>query len=158
MGKGLDPVGDSLRRLAKLRNGPVGRVALGDIVGPGVVDQPLGERGWQHEIALGHGDEAVAQAVEPELGAAALADAGVEMMRVLDVAGGTGGRGEHPVANVLGIVAASPSRRSRMAASCRVTGSSRGTPVLVFSTRNTSPSMSTRSQRRVSTSSRRMPV
>jgi len=32
---------------------------------------------------LGNGDETVAQAVEPELGPSSLADAGVEMMRVL---------------------------------------------------------------------------
>ena len=51
---------------------------LGDIVGPGVVDQPLGERGGQHQLALSNGDEGVAQPVEPELGPARLADAGVE--------------------------------------------------------------------------------
>ncbi len=67
-----------------------------------MVDQPLGERGGQHQLALGNGDEAVAQAVEPELGPAGLADAGVEMMRVLDVAGRARRRREHPLANAFG--------------------------------------------------------
>ena len=100
--QGLDPIGDLLRGLAKLGDGPIGGVSLGDVVGPGVVDQPLGERGGQHQLALGNGDEAVAQAVEPELGTAGLADAGVKMMRVLDVAGRAGRRREHPLADACG--------------------------------------------------------
>jgi len=56
----------------------------------------------QHQFALGDGDEVVAQTVEPELGPARLADAGVEMMRVLDMAGRAGRRWEHPVANAFG--------------------------------------------------------
>ena len=36
------------------------------------------------------GDEGVAEAVEPELGSAGLADAGVEVVRVLDMAGRAG--------------------------------------------------------------------
>ena len=34
----LNPIGDPLDRLAKLGDGPLGSVSLGDIVGPGVVD------------------------------------------------------------------------------------------------------------------------
>ena len=102
--QGLDPIGDLLRRLSKLGDGPVGGVSLGHVVGPGVVDQPLGERGRQHQLALGDGDEGVAEAVEPELGTAGLADAGVKMMRVLDVAGRAGRRRATPrsVSCVLG--------------------------------------------------------
>ena len=33
----LDPVGDPLRRFTELRHSPVGRVAFGDVIGPGVV-------------------------------------------------------------------------------------------------------------------------
>ena len=40
--------------------------------------------------------------MEPELGAPGLADAGVEMMRVLDMAGRAGRRREHPFADVFG--------------------------------------------------------
>ena len=72
--KRLDPVGDILRRFSELGDGPVGGIAFGDVVGAGVVDQPLGEGGGQHQLALGDGDEAVPQAVKPELGAAGLAD------------------------------------------------------------------------------------
>ena len=45
-----------------------------------MIDEALGEGGGQQQLALGDGDEAVPQAVEPELGAADLADAAVEMM------------------------------------------------------------------------------
>ena len=45
VGRCLDRVGDFLRRLAKLGDPPVGGVSLGHVVGLGVVDQPLGERG-----------------------------------------------------------------------------------------------------------------
>ena len=67
-----------------------------------MVHQPLGERGRQHQLALGSGDEGIAQAVEPELGPAGLADAGIEMVRVLDVAGRAGRRREHPLADAFG--------------------------------------------------------
>ena len=67
--KHLDPVGDVLRRRAELGDGPVGGIAFGDVVGAGMVDE-----------ALGDGDEAVPQAVKPELGAVSLADAAVEMV------------------------------------------------------------------------------
>ena len=40
----LDPVRDALRGLGQLSDGPVGGVALGDVAGLGVVDQPLGVR------------------------------------------------------------------------------------------------------------------
>ena len=42
-------------------------VAFGDVAGPGMVDQPFGQRQQQKQVALGDGDEAVAQTVEPEL-------------------------------------------------------------------------------------------
>ena len=35
----LDPIRDALRRFPELPDGPVGGVTLGDVVGPGVVDQ-----------------------------------------------------------------------------------------------------------------------
>ena len=95
----LDPVGDVLRRRAELGDGPVGGVAFGDIVWAGVIDEALGEGGGQHQLAFGDGDEAVPQAVKPELVAAGLADAAVEMVDILHMAGGAGGRGKHPVAN-----------------------------------------------------------
>ena len=92
----LDLVGDVLRRRAELGDGPVGGIAFGDIVWGGVIDEALGEGGGQHQLALGDGDEAVPQTVEPELGAAGLADAAVEMMDVLHMAGGAGRGGKHP--------------------------------------------------------------
>ena len=67
-----------------------------------MVDRPLGQRGGQHLLALGDGDEAVAQPVEPELGPGGLADAPVEMMRVLHMSGRAGRGGEHPLANAGG--------------------------------------------------------
>ena len=97
--KRLDPVGDILRRFAELGDGPVGGIAFGDVVGAGMVDEALGEGGGQHQLAFGDGDEAVPQAVKPELGAAGLADAAVEMVDILHMAGGAGGRGKDPVAN-----------------------------------------------------------
>ena len=48
-------------------DGPIGRVAFGDVAGPGMVDEPFGQRQRQKQVALGDGDEAVAQTVEPEL-------------------------------------------------------------------------------------------
>ena len=41
---------------------------------PGVVHETLGEGAKQHEVALGHGDEGVAETVEPEAYAGSLAD------------------------------------------------------------------------------------
>ena len=40
-----------------------------------MVDQPLGQAGRQHELAVGDGDEAVAERMEPEFRPARLADA-----------------------------------------------------------------------------------
>ena len=102
----LDPVGDPPSLFAKLSDGPVGRVVFGEVIGAGVVDQPLGRRGGrQHRLALGDADEAVPQAVEPEFGATGLADAGVEMMWVLDMTGRARRRGEHLVANMSQVIA-----------------------------------------------------
>ena len=67
-------------------------------------------------------------------------------------------RNSHPPRSPPGRVAISARRGSRMAASCRVMGSSRGAPVLVSSTRKTSPVISTRSHRSGNTSFRRIPV
>ena len=67
-------VGDALGRVAKLFHRPVGGVALGDVLRPGMVDQPLGEARRQHQVAVGDADEAVAKRVEPELRPAGLAD------------------------------------------------------------------------------------
>ena len=60
-------VGDELGRAAELADGPVGRVALGHVGGPGVVDQPLGQRTRQGQVAVGDGDQAVAEAVETRM-------------------------------------------------------------------------------------------
>ena len=65
-----------------------------------MVDQPFGQRWRQQQVALGHGDEDVAQPVEPELRAAHLADAGVVPVKLLDMARLAGHRREHPAANV----------------------------------------------------------
>ena len=64
-----------------------------------MVDEALGEGGGQHQLTLGDGDETVPYAVEPELGAAGLADAAVEMVVILHMACSAGWRGKHPVAN-----------------------------------------------------------
>ena len=101
----LDAVANLLGGLAELGEDPVGRVAFGDVFGAGVVDQPLGQRGGQDQLAFGDGDEAVPQPVEPELRTVGLADPTVEMMRVLDMTGGTGRRGEHPFADMSRVVA-----------------------------------------------------
>ena len=61
--------------VAELLHGPVGGVALGHVLGPGMIDQPLGEARRQHQLAVRHGDEAVAKGMEPEPRAARLADA-----------------------------------------------------------------------------------
>ena len=103
-GQSLDAIGDLLCRLTKLGHGPVGSVAFGDVIGAGMVDEPLGQRGMQHELSLGNGDETVPEAVEPELGPAGLADTGVEMMGILDMARGADPGRKHPVANTGGQV------------------------------------------------------
>ena len=55
----LNAIGDPLGGIAELGDGPVGSVFLDDFVGPRVVDQSFGERGRQHQFALGDGDETV---------------------------------------------------------------------------------------------------
>ena len=65
-----------------------------------MVDQPLGQAGRQHERAVGDGDEAVAERVEPELRSALLADARIEMLDGFEVAGRAGLDGEHPAARL----------------------------------------------------------
>ena len=86
----VDPVGDALSGVAQLLHGPVGGVALGDVLGQGMVDQPFGQAGRQHELAVGDGDEAVAERVEPELRPALLADARIEMLDGFEMAGSAG--------------------------------------------------------------------
>lgn len=61
-----------------------------------MVDQPLGEAGRQHELAIGDRDEAVAERMEPELRAAGLADARVQMLDGFEVAGRAGLGRKHP--------------------------------------------------------------
>ena len=51
----LDPIRDALRRFPQLPDGPVGGVALGDVVGPGVVDKPFGQGQRQQQVALDAG-------------------------------------------------------------------------------------------------------
>ena len=98
----IDPVGDFLGGVAELVHGPVGGVALGHVPGPGMVDEALCQAGGQHQLAVGDGNEAVAQCMEPEPCPARLADAGVEMPQALDMAGPGSRRREHPGAGSLG--------------------------------------------------------
>ena len=68
-----------------------------------MVDQPLGEAVGEHQFAVGHGDEAVAQRVEPELRPARLADTGVQVLHAaVDMAGPADIGREHPAPAVLG--------------------------------------------------------
>ena len=92
----VDPVGDALGSAAQLRHGPVGGVALGDVLRRGMVDQPLGQASRQHELAVGDGDEAVAERMEPEFCPARLADARIEMLDGFEVAGCAGLGRKHP--------------------------------------------------------------
>ena len=55
----------STNEVVNLVGDALGRVALGHVVGPGVVDQPLGQARRQHQVAVGDADEAVAKGVEP---------------------------------------------------------------------------------------------
>ena len=67
-----------------------------------MVDQPLGQVG-QHQFAVGHGDEAVAKGMEPELRSARLADARVQVLHAaVDPARAAGLRRKHPDPAVLG--------------------------------------------------------
>ena len=45
-----------------------------------MVDQPLGQAGRQHKLAVCDGDEAVSQGMEPKIRPAGLADASIEML------------------------------------------------------------------------------
>lgn len=98
----VDPVCDALGGLAELRHGPVGGVSFGNVLGRGMVDQPLGQAGRQHEFAVGDGDEAVAERMEPEFRAARLADARVEMLDGFEMAGGAGLGRKHPAPRLPG--------------------------------------------------------
>ena len=80
----------------RVPDGPLGGVTLGDVARPGVVDQPLGQRWRQHQVALGHGDEGVVQAVIPEARAAGLADALVMLRQILQPARAAAARREQP--------------------------------------------------------------
>ena len=99
------PVGDALGGIAQLFHGPVGGVALGDVRGRGMVDQPLGQAGRKHELAVSDGDEAVAKRMEPEPGPARFPSARVEVRDGFEVAGGAGlvaaGRGMARCASLL---------------------------------------------------------
>ena len=48
----VDPVRDPLCGLAKLLDRPIGRISLRDVVGAGVVHQPLGQRARQQQLPL----------------------------------------------------------------------------------------------------------
>ncbi len=77
-------------------HGPVGGVPLGDVVVAGVVDEALGKRAGQHEIALGHGDEGGAQPMEPKPCPRRLADIDVMVTDTLQVSVRTRAGREHP--------------------------------------------------------------
>lgn len=85
----VDAVADACREGLQGRAGKVG--APGGRQHLGVSEQFTDHRQPFAEGQCARG-EGVAQAVEPELGAARFVDAGVGMMRVLDVAGGAGRR------------------------------------------------------------------
>ena len=61
-----------------------------------MVDQPHRQRARQHQLALGHGDEGVAQPVKPELRAACLADTVVEVSDTCDMPSPALGGRKHP--------------------------------------------------------------
>ena len=92
----VDTIGNARRCVAQLRHGPVGGVALGDVIGRGMVDQPLGEDCWQHGLTVGNGSEAVSEGMEPEPRPASPADAGVQMLDGFEVAGRTCLWRKHP--------------------------------------------------------------
>ena len=70
---------------------PIGKVAW-----PGMINQPLGQRQRQEKIALGNGDEAVVQTMEPELLAAGAADRLIHMGEVRDAARAADAGGKDP--------------------------------------------------------------
>ena len=100
----VDPVGDALGGVAQLFHGPVGGVALGDVRGRGVIDQPLGQARGQHELAVGNGDEAVSERMEPEPGPARLADSRVEMLDGFEMPRSAGLGRKHPASSFPGEV------------------------------------------------------
>ena len=61
-----------------------------------MVHQPLGQGVREHQLALGHRDEAVAQPVVPELRAAGLADPAMEIGQLHEIARSAGGRRKTP--------------------------------------------------------------
>ena len=83
----VDPVCGEVGGVARLLHGPVRGVAPGDVLGRGMVDQPLGQAGRQHEFVIGDGDAAVSQRVEPEFRPAGLADARIEVLDGFEMAG-----------------------------------------------------------------------
>ena len=74
-----------MRGLAELLDGPVGGVAIGEVAGRCMVHQPLGQPMGQQEVALGDGDEGVAETVVPEVRPARLADPLLVLRQVSDV-------------------------------------------------------------------------
>ena len=68
---------------------------------PGMVDQPLGQRTRQHQLALDDRDEAVAETVEPEFTPARPRDRVVLMGQHLDMPRLAHHRREHPAVTVL---------------------------------------------------------
>ncbi len=68
-----------------------------------MVDQPLGRRVRQHELVLGHGDESVAQTVEPELHAEDLAGPTAMPVKFPYMLRLAGERREHPTCISAGI-------------------------------------------------------
>ena len=67
-----------------------------------MVDQPLGQARGQHELAVGNGDEAVAERMEPEPGPARLADVRVEVLDRFEMSGRTGVGRKHPASRLPG--------------------------------------------------------
>ena len=98
----VDPVCDALGGVALLLDGPVGGVALRDVLGRGVVDEPLGQAGRQHEFVVGDGDEAVAQRMEPESRPARVADARIDMLDGFEMAARADLGRKHPALRLPG--------------------------------------------------------
>ena len=71
-----------------------------------MVRQPFGQRMREQQVALGHGDEAVAQSVVPEPCAARLADPAIEMAQARDVAQCAGQDGWNPISANLCVMSA----------------------------------------------------
>ena len=80
----------SVPKIATLLDSPVRGVTFRHVRRPGVIDQPISQRSWQHQLPLRHGDEGVAKTVEPKLCASDLADPGVVRTKLLDMARSAG--------------------------------------------------------------------